>query len=126
VGSAELKDSQPLSLLVRRPELALETILEKFPYPEPLAGDLVAALEVELKFSGYLRRQEEEIEKLKAAEGELIPAEFSYDSVPSLRIEIREKLKKVRPYSLGQAMRIPGITPSALSLLAVHLKRHSA
>ena len=80
-------------------------------------------METELKFEGYLRRQDEEIAKLKRIESDLIPEAFSYDAVPSLRTEAREKLKKTRPHSIGQAMRIPGITPTAISLLAIHLKR---
>ena len=67
-----------------------------------------------------------EEEKLKKAEEDVIPSEFSYDAIPGLRIELRDKLKRFRPYSVGQAMRIPGMTPSALSLLTVFLKRHKA
>ena len=124
--STPLKDSVVLSNLVKRPELTLQTILEQFPYDVEIDSQTLSALEVELKFAGYLRRQEEEAQRLKKLESETIPADFCYDSVPSLRIEVLEKLKRVRPYSFGQAMRIPGITPSALSLLAVQLKRVKA
>ena len=124
LGSAELKDSILISTLVRRPEMKLQNILDKF-LPEDIFTDsnLTAAMEIELKFEGYLRRQDEEILKLKKSESDLIPDSFNYDAVPSLRIEAREKLKLVKPYSLGQAMRIPGVTPTAISLLAIHLKR---
>jgi tRNA uridine 5-carboxymethylaminomethyl modification enzyme len=126
-GSAEIKDSLTLATLVRRPEMSLAQILERIPYGEgPLPTDVVAALEIELKFSGYLERQELEVEKLRKLEDEVIPVDFEYDAVPSLRIEAREKLKKVRPYSIGQAQRIPGITPTTISLLAIHLKRARA
>jgi tRNA uridine 5-carboxymethylaminomethyl modification enzyme len=124
LGSSPLKDSILVETLARRPELSLEQIFGRFPYPGELPFDLRWALEIDLKFRGYLDRQEEEVEKLRRIESELIPAEFSYDAVPSLRIEAREKLKKFRPYSIGQAMRIPGITPSCVSLLSVFLKRH--
>jgi len=126
LGSAEIKDGLTLTTLVRRPEIALAQILEHVPFAEELNSDLVAALEIELKFSGYLERQELEVEKLKKLEDEVIPADFEYDAVPSLRIEAREKLKKVRPYSIGQAQRIPGITPTTISLLAIYLKRSRA
>lgn len=122
--SAELKDSITVEVLARRPELDLDKILSKFPYPDELPYDLQSALEIDLKFRGYLDRQDEEIRRLKRSESEVIPADFNYDGVPSLRIEAREKLKKFRPYSIGQAMRIPGITPSCVSLLSVFLKRH--
>lgn len=123
-GSAELRDSITVATLARRPEMTLSAILEKFPCPTPLSFDTQCALEIDLKFRGYLDRQEEDVRKLKRMESELIPADFSYDTVPSLRIEAREKLKRFRPYSLGQALKIPGVTPSCVSLLAVHLKRH--
>lgn len=125
IGSAQLKDSLLVSTLTRRPEMELKTILEKHPYPkyDQLDEEIIAAMEVELKFEGYLRKQDEEIAKLKRTESELIPFDFDYDNVPSLRTEAREKLKKTKPHSLGQAMRIPGITPTAITLVAVHLKR---
>ena len=126
MGSAEIKDALTLTTLVRRPEITLARILDHVSFAEELNPDLVAALEIELKFSGYLERQELEVEKLKKLEDEVIPADFEYDAVPSLRIEAREKLKKVRPYSIGQAQRIPGITPTTISLLAIYLKRSRA
>jgi tRNA uridine 5-carboxymethylaminomethyl modification enzyme len=125
-GTAPLKDSVLLNQLVRRPQLSLARILEHKPYSKPLSDEIIAALEIECKFSGYLDRQEEEAVRLKKIEIERIPADFPYDSIPQLRIEAREKLKKHRPDSLGQAMRIPGITPSAISLLALFVKRHRA
>jgi tRNA uridine 5-carboxymethylaminomethyl modification enzyme len=79
-----------------------------------------------MKFSGYLERQEDEVRKLKKVEDELIPADFPYDQVHGLRIEALEKLKRLTPYSIGQAMRIPGMTPATVSLLAVFLKRYRA
>ena len=123
-ASAQLKDSITLEALVRRPEMSLDVLLREFlPEELPLYQDLLDSLEIELKFEGYLARQDEDIRKLKRAEHERIPDLFSYDEVPGLRIEAREKLKKIKPYSLGQAMRIPGMTPSTISLLAVYLKR---
>jgi tRNA uridine 5-carboxymethylaminomethyl modification enzyme len=124
--SAQLKDSILLETLLRRPEMKLAMLIDEFGYGEELPEDLVAALEVEVKFSGYLRRQEEEIERLRRVEKDPIPVDFPYDSITSLRTEARAKLKKYRPLSIGQAMRIPGMTPSAVSLLAVHLKRYRA
>jgi tRNA uridine 5-carboxymethylaminomethyl modification enzyme len=100
--------------------------LEFCAYDECLSEELKAALEIETKFSGYLDRQEEDVQRLKKIEVEKIPADFPYDRIPQLRTEAREKLKKHRPDSLGQAMRIPGMTPSTISLLAVYLKRYRA
>ena len=116
----------PLSDLVRRPELTLPMLLEELQIASGLCPRLLEALETEFKFSGYLWQQEEEIRKIRQAENQLIPEEFDYDRITGLRIEIRDKLKARRPSSLGQAQRIPGMTPGALSLLAIHLKRHNS
>jgi tRNA uridine 5-carboxymethylaminomethyl modification enzyme len=126
LGSAQLKDSILVRDLARRPELALAQILAHHPFDSQVPDDLISAMEIDLKFSGYLERQEEDVQKLKKLESETIPANFDYDGIPSLRMEFREKLKKHRPHSLGQAMRIPGLTPSAISVMAVYLKRHRA
>jgi tRNA uridine 5-carboxymethylaminomethyl modification enzyme len=125
-GTAALKDSVTLSQLVKRPQLTLGDVLQFCAYTEPLSEELKAALEIETKFSGYLDRQEEDVQRLKKIEVEKIPTDFPYDRIPQLRTEAREKLKKHRPDSLGQAMRIPGMTPSTISLLAVYLKRYRA
>ncbi len=124
--TAALKDSVTLAQLLRRPEVTITALLERFSPAEALTGELMSALEIETKFSGYLERQEDEVQRLKKIETEDIPADFPYDAVRQLRAEAREKLKKHRPATLGQAMRIPGMTPSAVSLLAVYLKRYRA
>jgi len=121
--SAALKDSITIAALVRRPELGLADLVELSQSTPTPDFDVASGLEIELKFEGYLARQDEEARKLKTFDTELIPPNFVYDEITSLRTEAREKFKKHRPYSLGQAMRIPGITPSAVTLLAVYLKR---
>lgn len=123
MGSAPLKDGVAVADILRRPELRLEDILTRFSDAVTLEAEELAALETELKFSGYLVQQEEEVKRLKRVEDERIPDDFSYDAVPSLRVEAREKLKLHKPHSLGHAMRIPGITPCTISLLAIFLKR---
>ncbi len=124
LGSAPLKDALLLSDLVRRPEVKLPDIFAQMDSPYELSSDLVAQLEVELKFAGYLRRQEEEISRLKKSESLRIPSEMSFDDLPNLKTETREKLKRYRPESIGQAMRIPGLTPNCLSLLSVYVEKH--
>jgi tRNA uridine 5-carboxymethylaminomethyl modification enzyme len=83
-------------------------------------------VEVQVKYSGYLDRQSMEIERRLRHENTPIPASFDYDSVSGLSSEVREKLKQARPETIGQASRIPGITPPAISLLLVHLKKRSS
>lgn len=121
LNSAPLLDGTFISSLVTRPELNLSNILDLYP-ESSFSSDVVFHVETNFKFAGYLQRQLDDIERLKNLESLSIPANFEYDSIKSLKTEAREKLKKHRPTSLGQASRIPGLTPSSLSVLAIHLK----
>jgi tRNA uridine 5-carboxymethylaminomethyl modification enzyme len=87
---------------------------------EPVRG-LLTTVETELKYSGYIAQQDRLIERLKGAERRPIPSEFVFDGIPGLSREIRDKLNRVRPTSLGQAARIPGVTPAAIAVLDVYL-----
>ena len=87
---------------------------------------MAAEVEIALKYSGYIRRQEEGVERLRSLEKARIPKNLNYEVVSGLSQEVREKLVALQPLSLGQAARIPGVTPAALSLLAIHLKRAGA
>ncbi len=80
------------------------------------------AVETEIKFAGYLEQQKKAIEKLKAAESVAIPAWLDYAVISGLSREMREKLERVRPGTIGQASRIPGVTPAALSLVHVSIR----
>jgi tRNA uridine 5-carboxymethylaminomethyl modification enzyme len=110
--------------LLRRPELdyAKLTAVEGF---GPALADESAALQVEVqaKYAGYLERQREEIARAQRHESTLIPQGFDYDAVRGLSAEVLAKLKAARPESIGQAQRISGVTPAAISLLLVHLRR---
>jgi tRNA uridine 5-carboxymethylaminomethyl modification enzyme len=124
-GTAELKDSATLEQLLKRPQLTIDDVLGHVKYEgAELSSDLRAALEIETKFSGYLDRQEEEVRKLKKIESETIPTDFPYELITQIRAEAREKLKKHKPVTIGQAMRIPGMTPTTMSLIAIYLKRY--
>ena len=90
---------------------------------QPFAADLWEAVEVELKYAGYIVRQEASIERLRDSEAKRIPDRLDYSAISGLRAETRQKLEKVRPETLGQASRISGVTPADLALLAVHLAR---
>jgi tRNA uridine 5-carboxymethylaminomethyl modification enzyme len=116
-------ESQTLAQLLKRPEVGIEAF-------EPLLRERVPgghlrielkALETEIKYAGYLQQQERHIEQLKRAESRRIPPEFAFRSLPGLSREVVEKLERVRPLTLGQAGRIPGITPAALSIINVYL-----
>ena len=123
LGSAEIADGTSLATLLRRPELVYESLAERFPPEEELPVREQGRVETELKFAGYLKRQEVEIAKLKKMEGVEIPEDFSYEGISGLRTELAERLGELKPQTLGQAGRVYGVTPSAISILAIHLKR---
>lgn len=91
-------------------------------HPHPLVAEQV---EIRIKYQGYINRQLDEIEKLKNQENTLIPEEFSYAWISGLSSELRQKLEQVQPDTIGRASRIPGMTPAAISLLLVSLKKHA-
>lgn len=117
-------DDRPLvSMWLRRPEAKLASIrpwLES-QLDSAFSDSLLVNVETELKYSGYMELQQRQVDRLREGEGRLIPAAFEFDSVPGLSTEIKMKLNKVRPATLGQAGRIPGVTPAAISILDVYL-----
>ncbi|KAA6181742.1 tRNA uridine-5-carboxymethylaminomethyl(34) synthesis enzyme MnmG [Thiohalocapsa marina] len=93
----------------------------------PAADDAVAEqLEIQCKYAGYVDRQRDEIQRQRQQEAKVLPLDFAFDQVRGLSAEVQEKLQRVRPTTIGQAARIPGVTPAAVSLLLIHLKRLSA
>ncbi|CAM5413560.1 tRNA uridine 5-carboxymethylaminomethyl modification enzyme MnmG OS=Rhodanobacter lindaniclasticus OX=75310 GN=mnmG PE=3 SV=1 [Rhodanobacter lindaniclasticus] len=113
--------------LLRRPELDYARLTAVAAFGPPVARDDVAdQVEVQVKYAGYLERQREEIERARRHEHTVIPAGFDYDRVRGLSAEVLLKLKRSLPATLGQAARISGVTPAAISLLLVHLKRRDA
>lgn len=119
IKDSERNETISLETYLRRTNTSLKDFPELFSsYPERLLENV----EIEIKYAGYLERQRKEIERLKNLEAIKIPEGFNYD-LPGLSIEIKEKLNKVKPSNLGQASRIPGITPSALALLMVYIRK---
>jgi tRNA uridine 5-carboxymethylaminomethyl modification enzyme len=82
---------------------------------------VLASVETEVKYAGYLLQQQRQIEQLQGSERRTIPASFDYTGIPGLSNEVRQKLGRVRPDTLGQAGRIPGVTPAAIAILDVYL-----
>ncbi|MDG6339989.1 tRNA uridine-5-carboxymethylaminomethyl(34) synthesis enzyme MnmG [Glaesserella parasuis] len=110
--------------LIRRPEVTYEALTQIAPFA-PAIEDKEASeqVEISIKYQGYIEHQQQEIERHKRHENTQIPAEFDYDRVESLSNEVRAKLMQHRPVSIGQASRISGITPAAISILLVNLKK---
>jgi len=126
LGSAPMTQSMRAIELFKRPEVSYETILTMADLDHGLDASAAAELEIEVKYQGYVKRQSEAIERFRRLEDAAIPDWLDFRNVSGLSAEVRERLTNSRPRSLGQAARMPGITPAAVSLLAVHLKSRGA
>jgi tRNA uridine 5-carboxymethylaminomethyl modification enzyme len=124
-GIALLRQSVTAAELLRRPEVDWD-ILEALGAPVSMEPALRSSVLVDLKYRGYIARQEALVAQAERVESTMIPERLAYDAIGGLSAEVREKLARVRPRTLAQAARIPGVTPAAVSLLAVHLRRGGA
>ncbi|ARB47685.1 tRNA uridine-5-carboxymethylaminomethyl(34) synthesis enzyme MnmG [Alloalcanivorax xenomutans] len=109
--------------LLKRPEIDYHALIGAMGL-EPEAPPVVEQMEILAKYAGYIDRQEAEIARLRAAEHQRLPADFDFGQVQGLSNEVKQKLAEVRPETIGQAGRIPGVTPAAISLLLIYLKKH--
>jgi tRNA uridine 5-carboxymethylaminomethyl modification enzyme len=125
LGTAEVTQPSSLAQLLRRPELSYQDVSELAGQPAALPADVLMQVEVSLKYAGYVKRQSDAVARFKRMEEARIPDDIDYASVRGLSREASERLAHIRPHSLGQAARVPGVTPAALSLLSVHLKRYA-
>ena len=122
-GTTELISGVTLSDLCKRPELSYELITEIDEERPNLPKEVMEQVGIEIKYEGYISRERQQVESFKKMENKMIPKDFDYDKVQNLRIEARQKLKKFRPESLGQASRIIGVSPADVSVLLVYLKK---
>jgi tRNA uridine 5-carboxymethylaminomethyl modification enzyme len=119
-----INTEQRVDELLRRPALRYAALMQLAGIGPGVADSRVAEqVEIQCKYHGYIERQREEIERQQRNEHKRLPADLDYHAVKGLSAEVREKLAAVRPETLGQAARIPGVTPAAVSLLLVHLKK---
>jgi len=125
LGTAPIRSPITLEDLLRRPEVRYEDLKVFDPEPNNLPPEVVEQIEIEVKYAGYIKKQEELVEKFRRMERIRIPEGMDYD-LPGLSREIKEKLSRIRPTTLGQASRISGVTPAAISILMVQLKRMGA
>lgn len=129
LSSSALTQALSLEDLLRRPELHLEQLAELGPLATPPCdlstedGAVFDEVALQIKYAGYIQRQEEQVERFRHLERMLLPEDFCYAGLPGLSNEVVEKLGTIRPRSLGQAARISGVTPAAIAVLQVHLKR---
>ena len=125
VETGELKQPTPLADLLKRPELCYEHISHLAPSDEELPNAVKEQVEIQIKYDGYIQRQQRQIHQFKKLENLRIPDSFNYIDVRGLKTEAREKLEKIRPASLGQASRVPGVSPADISILMVMLHHHN-
>jgi tRNA uridine 5-carboxymethylaminomethyl modification enzyme len=104
---------------IRRPEAKINQIANSLT-TEPIRG-VLETLETEFKYAGYIAQQERQVARLRDAEARRLPSDLPYFDVPGLSTEVRQKLTRIQPATLGQASRIPGVTPAAIAVLDVYL-----
>jgi tRNA uridine 5-carboxymethylaminomethyl modification enzyme len=130
MASATLKQKSSLADILRRPELTIDNLIA-LPLPEEVivsltnlgSSDVCDEVQLLIKFAGYIERQDEQVQRFKKMESVTLPDNLEYKGLSGLSNEVVEKLSRVRPLSLGQASRISGITPAAISVLQVHLRK---
>ncbi len=121
--STPLHSGISLAELIRRPELNYEVLAPVDPDRPKLLRGVAEQVNIHIKYDGYIRRQQKQVEQFQKLENRKIPEDLDYDEIPSLRIEARQKLKIVKPVSVGQASRISGVSPADISVLLVWLEQ---
>lgn len=124
-GSTLLSSGIKLTELIRRPELSYQSLAsideERPDFPKDLSEEVSEQVNISIKYDGYIKRQQKQVEQFKKLENKKIPEDINYDEVRSLRIEAVQKLKEYKPVSIGQASRISGVSPADISVLLVYL-----
>ncbi|MCP8971216.1 tRNA uridine-5-carboxymethylaminomethyl(34) synthesis enzyme MnmG [Ectobacillus ponti] len=122
-GGSELKDGIRASDLLKRPEMTYEHIRILAPNEEAISEEIAEQVEIQIKYEGYIEKSLQQVERMKKMESKRIPADIDYDAIHGLATEARQKLKSVRPLSVGQASRISGVNPADVSILLVYLEQ---
>ncbi|GAB6447538.1 MULTISPECIES: tRNA uridine-5-carboxymethylaminomethyl(34) synthesis enzyme MnmG [Bacillus] len=123
IGGSELKDGIRASDLLRRPEMTYEHIHLLVPSEVELSDEVTEQVEIQIKYEGYIEKSLQQVERMKKMENKKIPVDIDYDAISSLASEARQKLKDVRPLSVGQASRISGVNPADISILLVYIEQ---
>ncbi len=124
IGTSAISEDTALDKILKRPEIKYDFIKKFAPAPEALTSEIEGLVEISVKYDGYIQKQMEMAERLKRLESKKIPAGLDYKSIPGLSKEIVEKLSEIQPETIGQASRMPGITPAAISIILVAVERH--
>ena len=122
-GTAPVANSARLADLLRRPQVSYADIAPFDPERPELSPAVTDEVEIQIKYAGYLTRQEKQVEEFKKEEARLLPDDLDYAAIPGLRLEAREKLAAIRPVSIGQAGRISGVSPADIAVLLIYLEQ---
>jgi len=122
-GGSELKDGIRASDLLRRPEMTYEHIHLLAPSEVEVSDEVAEQVEIQLKYEGYIEKSLQQVERMKRMESKKIPVDIDYDAISGIASEARQKLKDVRPLSMGQASRISGVNPADISILLVYIEQ---
>lgn len=125
IDSSALQNGVDLLTVLRRPEVSYRIIDAVSPSPEPLTEDMKEQVEIQIKYAGYIEKQQSHVERLKKMEQKKLPESIVYEEVKGLATEAQQKMAKIRPLSIGQASRISGVTPADISVLLVYLEHYN-
>ena len=121
--SAPVTSSARLADLLRRPQVTYEDLAPFDPDRPALAPEVTAEVEIQVKYAGYLARQEKQVAQFRREESKRLPADIDYNAIHGLRLEARQKLSQIRPMSVGQAGRISGVSPADVAVLLIYLEQ---
>jgi tRNA uridine 5-carboxymethylaminomethyl modification enzyme len=122
--SAPVANSARLADLLRRPNVSYEDIAPFDPGRPQLPLAVTEEVQIQLKYAGYLARQEKQVEQFRKEESRLLPPDLDYEAISGLRLEARQKLSEIRPLSIGQAGRISGVSPADIAVLLIYMEQN--
>lgn len=122
-SSTPLHTGSSLAELIRRPELSYEMLAELDPERKPLDAGVIEQVNINIKYDGYIKRQQKQVKQFQKLENKHLPEDLDYDEVYGLRIEAKQKLNQLKPLSIGQASRISGVSPADISVLLIYLEQ---
>ena len=123
--SAPVTNSARLADLLRRPQVSYADIAPFDPDRPDLPEAVTTEVEIQIKYAGYLARQQKQVEEFRKEEARLLPPDMDYNAIHGLRLEARQKLSQIRPMSVGQAGRISGVSPADIAVLLIYLEQNS-
>ena len=122
-GSSTISNGIKIADLLKRPEITYNSLASIDDNRSVLSREVVQEVEIQVKYDGYIKLQEAQVEKFKKLEKKLLPEDIDYETIKGLRLEARQKLQKIRPNSIGQASRISGVSPADISVLLIYLEQ---